>query len=85
MDLKQLQFFVVSVDCGSLKKASEMLYISQPHISKTIKALETELKVKLLVRRPRGVETTEAGRKVYEYARRILEDSGKIQNIRETL
>lgn len=81
MDLKQLQYFVVSVDSGSFKKAAEVLYTSQPHISKTIKALETELQVELLARKARGVEATEAGRKVYDYACRILVESGKIQNI----
>ena len=44
MDLKQLQYFVVSVESGSFKKAAEMLYTTQPHISKSIKNLETELK-----------------------------------------
>lgn len=83
MDLKQLQYFVVSVDSGSFKKAAEVLYTSQPHISKTIKALETELQVELLERKARGVEVTEAGKKVYEYACRILLESGKIENIRE--
>lgn len=83
MDLKQLQYFVVSVDCGSFKRAAEVLYTSQPHISKTIKSLETELQVELLERKARGVEATEAGRKVYEYACRILVESGKIQNIQE--
>ena len=84
MDLKQLQCFVASVDSGSLKRASEMLYTSQPHVSKMIKALETELQVKLLTRRSHGVEVTEAGRKVYEYAHRILVDSDRIQKIRES-
>mgnify|MGYP000606318504 CR=1 FL=1 len=37
MDLKQLQYFVVSVESGSFKKAAEMLYTTQPHISKSIK------------------------------------------------
>lgn len=83
MDLKQLQYFVVSVDSGSFKKAAEVLYTSQPHISKTIKSLETELRVDLLERKARGVEATEAGKKVYEYACRILVESGKIKNIRE--
>lgn len=81
MDLKQLQYFVVSVDSGSFKKAAEVLYTSQPHISKTIKSLETELQVELLERKARGVEATEAGRKVYDYACRILVESGKIQNM----
>lgn len=83
MDLKQLQYFVVSVDSGSFKKAAEVLYTSQPHISKTIKSLETELQVELLERKARGVEATEAGRKVYDYACRILVESGKIQNMLE--
>ena len=83
MDLKQLQYFVVSVDSGSLKRASEILYTSQPHVSKTIKSLETELQVELLKRRPRGVEVTKAGRKVYEHACRVLMEAGRIQNVQE--
>lgn len=81
MDLKQLQYFVVSVDSGSLKKASKILYASQPHVSKTIKSLETELQVELLERLPRGVKVTKAGRKVYEHACRVLMEAGKIQNV----
>lgn len=84
MDLKQLQYFVVSVDSGSFKKASEMLYTSQPHVSKTIKCLEEELQVELLKRKARGVEVTEAGKKVYEYACRVLVEAEKIQNVHAT-
>lgn len=83
MDLKQLQYFVASVDSGSLKKASEILYTSQPHVSKTIKSLEAELQVELLKRKARGVEVTKAGRKVYEHACRALIEAGQIQNIQE--
>lgn len=83
MDLKQLQYFVVSVDSGSIKKASEILYTSQPHVSKMVKSLETELQVELLKRKARGVEVTKAGRKVYEYACRVLMEAGKIQNVQE--
>ena len=71
MDIKQLQYLVVSIDNGSFKKASELLYTTQPHISKTIKSLEVELGMQLLKRNARGVEATEEGRKVYEYACRI--------------
>lgn len=83
MDLKQMEYFVASVDSGSFKRASEILYTSQPHISKTIKSLETELHMELLQRTARGVNVTAAGRKVYEYACRILVEAGKIQNVRE--
>ena len=54
--LKQLQYFVVSVESGSFKKAADILYTTQPHISKSIKALETELDVQILERKARGVE-----------------------------
>lgn len=75
MDLKQLQYFVVSVESGSFKKAAEMLYTTQPHISKSIKNLETELNVQLLERKARGVEVTESGKKIYEYAGGCVQNS----------
>ena len=83
MDLKQLQYFVVSVESGSFKKAAEMLYTTQPHISKSIKALETELDVQILERKARGAEVTEAGKKIYEYACNMLVDAAKIHAVEE--
>lgn len=83
MDLKQLQYFVVSVESGSFKKQAEMLYTTQPHISKSIKALETELDVQILERKARGVEVTEAGKKIYEYACNMLVDAAKIHAVEE--
>ena len=58
MDLKQLQYFVVSVDCGSFKRAAQLLYTTQPHVSKTVKALEDELGCPLFDRNVKGVRTT---------------------------
>lgn len=83
MDLKQLQYFVVSVESGSFKKAADILYTTQPHISKSIKALETELDVQILERKARGVEVTEAGKKIYEYACNMLIDAAKIHAVEE--
>ena len=83
MQLKQLQFFVVSVDMGSFKAAADVLYTSQPHISKTIKALEEELNMSLLNRQATGVVMTEEGRKVYEYANSILRNVEMISNLQE--
>lgn len=83
MQLKQLQFFVVSVDMGSFKAAAETLYTSQPHISKTVKALEEDLGMQLLDRRANGVVVTEQGSKVYEYALDILRGVEMIHNLKE--
>ena len=45
MELKWLEYFVVSVDAGSLSKAAEILYTTQPNVSKIIKELEDSLGV----------------------------------------
>ena len=83
MELKQLQYFVVSADMGSFQNAAKMLYTTQPHVSKTVKALEDELHLKLLVRESRGVKVTAEGKKVYDYASVILKNSDMIGRINE--
>ena len=83
MELKQLQFFVVSVDMGSFKKAAEVLYTTQPHISKTIKALEQELQTELFNRNASGVTMTEEGKQVYAYASSILQQVDVIEKVGE--
>lgn len=85
MDLKQLQYFVVSVDCGSFKRAAELLYTTQPHVSKTVKALEDELGCALFDRNVKGVQATEIGKNIYHYARQVLIDSNRIINLPEEL
>ena len=85
MDLKQLQYFVVSVDCGSFKRAAELLYTTQPHVSKTVKALEDELGCALFDRNVKGVQATETGKNIYHYARQVLIDSNRIINLPEEL
>ena len=49
MDIKQLQYFVVSVDMGSFCSAAEVLITTQPNVSKVVKSLETELNMILLI------------------------------------
>ncbi len=81
MQLKQLQFFVVSVDMGSFMSAARVLYTTQPHISKTIKALEEELGLSLLNRQAKGVVMTDDGHKVYDYASQILQNADMIRSL----
>lgn len=81
MELKQLQYFVVSVDMGSLSHAAEALYTTQSHVSKTVKSLEKELDMELLIRTPNGVVVTEGGKRVYEYARKMLASMQQITDL----
>ena len=54
----QLQHFLDIVDAGSINKASEKLYITQPTLSSSMKALEEEMGKELLERTPHGIKLT---------------------------
>lgn len=61
MELRQLRYFLTVARCGSFSKASAMLEVEQPALSRSLKALERELGVQLLHRHGRGVRLTERG------------------------
>ncbi len=63
VNLELYRVFYVVAKCGSLTKAAEELYISQPAVSQAIKQLETQLGGKLFTRTHKGMELTETGGK----------------------
>ncbi len=75
MHINQMRYFVTLCNCGSFSKAAELLFISQPAISKQITALEQELGVQLLERR-KGVKVqiTRSGELYYQTFHQILEN-----------
>ena len=73
MDLKQLEYFVNVVDLGGFSRAGRLLGIAQPAISRQIRSLEVELRQNLLLRNGRGAAPTEAGKRLLEHARGILQ------------
>ena len=70
---KQLRAFVATVKLGTLSRAAEALYLSQPTISLQLQALERELGAILLERRRRRINLTDAGEALYELARPLVE------------
>ena len=71
--LKQLRAFCYVVKFGTLARAAEALFLSQPSVSLQLSALEKELGTRLLERaRPRFVLTRE-GQMLYELARPVVE------------
>ena len=72
MELQQLQYFVTTVHTGSITKAAEVLYISQPALSRTLRRLEEELGFSLFERRHAGIRLTPGGEVIYQVAEQIL-------------
>ncbi|HAM79466.1 LysR family transcriptional regulator [Ornithinibacillus bavariensis] len=71
MELRQLTYFIEVAKYKSITKAAEQLHISQPALSKSIKALEEELGTTLLIRTNKTSHITDAGNVVLEYARKM--------------
>lgn len=73
MNLTELKHFVTIAKCGSLTKAAEQLYVSQPALSKTIKGLEVSLDTRLFDRIGRVLKLNENGYILLRYALQIFE------------
>jgi DNA-binding transcriptional LysR family regulator len=72
MDTRQLAAFCAVVDRKSFSQAAERLGVTQPAVSLQIRSLEQRLGRQLLDRSGRRVEPTEAGRRLYTSAQRLL-------------
>lgn len=81
MEIKQLEYFVTAADHGSLNRAAEKLYTTQPNVSKVIGALERELKTSLFERNNRGIRMTAQGELLYSHAVSILKYSNMIRSM----
>lgn len=72
MTLQQLQYFLAAADHGSFSAAAAALHLAQPSLSEQIRRLEAELGAPLFARGRRGLELTEAGRRLRPHAERVL-------------
>jgi DNA-binding transcriptional LysR family regulator len=72
MDTRQLAAFCAVVERKSFSLAAERLGVTQPAVSLQIRSLEDRLGQQLLDRSGRRVEPTEAGRRLYRGAQRLL-------------
>jgi DNA-binding transcriptional LysR family regulator len=83
-EIAELRAFCSAVDLGTLGKAAVSLKISQPALSKRLRALEAAAGTKLLERSSKGVVPTTAGRRLYPEARRLLHQADVVERLLES-
>ena len=90
MTIQQLNYVITISEKGSLNKAADVLYVTQPSLTSAVRELEKELGITLFNRGGKGVTLTNDGAEFIQYARqvvnqydRLLEKYGKGGNLRK--
>jgi LysR family transcriptional regulator of abg operon len=79
MKLSSVQAFVAVIKAGSIHAAARDLGVSQPSLSKRLRALEEDLAAPLLIRSSHGVEPTAYGQAFYQRARIVIDELRKAE------
>lgn len=79
MELRTLRYFVTTAETGTVTAAADALHVTQPGVSRQLKALESDLGVDLFTRERGRLELTGAGRAILPLARDILKNSDALR------
>lgn len=78
MELRQLRYFVAVAETGNISTAAKNIFLTQPALSRQIKALETEIGQCLLERRAHSVHLTPVGEGLLREARELLQHADQV-------
>jgi DNA-binding transcriptional LysR family regulator len=81
LDLAELRAFCAAVDLGSMGRAARLMRVSQPALSKRMRAIEAVVGTPLVERSPRGITPTPAGSKLYVEARKLLAQAEAVDDL----
>lgn len=73
MDLRRLRYFIAVAEAGNISKAAQKIFLTQPALSRQIKALEDEIGQPLLERQAHSVRLTPTGEALLIEARDLLQ------------
>lgn len=86
MNPKDWELLIVLSEEGTIRKAAQRLYISQPALTYRIKQLEMDFNIQIIVRGHRGIRFTAEGEYLLEYAKKMRKElqatKEHIQNLR---
>lgn len=80
MHLRRLEYFLVLAETGNLQRASEMLNVSPPALSKAMKLLEEEIEVPLFVRDGRRNILSDSGKALLRRAPQLVDELKRLKN-----
>lgn len=81
MNLKHLEYAVAVTQYGSIRKAAQVLLVSQPYLSGIIRSLEQELGYDIFIRSGSGISLTPNGEEFIRISKHILLEIEQIQNL----
>jgi len=81
IQIQQLLYFQKVAETKSMNKASALLYVTQPNLSKQMQNLEKDLKVILFERTNKGIVLTEAGKRLLDYTKAIVRQVELVNSI----
>lgn len=80
MTLQQIHYAIIVAEAGSMNKAAELLYITQPSLTSSIKSLENEIGINVFLRTGKGVCLTAEGSDFLQYARQVYQQYEILEN-----
>ncbi len=81
MNIKFLEYIIEIENCGSINKAANNLFLSQPNLSSILKGIEENLGYKIFRRLNKGIALTNEGRLFIKYAKNIVAEMDNIKRI----
>ena len=81
MNILHLKYALEIDKYKSINKAAEMLFMSQPNLSRALKELEDDLGISIFKRTSKGMDTTMQGEEFLSYAKKILAQIDEVENM----
>ena len=81
MTIRHLKIFIAVAEQGGMRRASEVLYISQPSISQAIMELEKHYNVRLFERLSKKLYITEDGKHLLSYAKHLVKSFDDLESM----